>query len=208
MTEDEMFGWHHRLDGHEFEQAPGVGDGQGSPACCSPWSCKESDTTEQLKNIKADPKNILTVSLCAGNSPSPPPSLSSQATALHPSLPRSVPQGPDSLDSIPQAPWLSESAMVGTSWKLDHGKREVSVLLPCSLSVSAHFSGSDLILLPTTAAPLSQLLFLQAPEHRSALFSFLSKAGNSSTPLSAFGCLRFSQPFPCLYECFHPRAFI
>ena len=47
-TEDEMVGWHHRLNGHEFEQAPGVGDGQGSLACCSPWTCKESDTTEQL----------------------------------------------------------------------------------------------------------------------------------------------------------------
>ena len=37
---------HHRLDGHEFEQAPGVGDGQGSLACCSPWDCKESDMIE------------------------------------------------------------------------------------------------------------------------------------------------------------------
>jgi len=48
MTEDEMDGWHHWLDGREFEQAPGVGDGQGSMECCSPWGCKESDTTEQL----------------------------------------------------------------------------------------------------------------------------------------------------------------
>ena len=47
-TEDEMVGWHHRLDEHEFEQAQGVGDGQGSPACCSPWDWKESDTTERL----------------------------------------------------------------------------------------------------------------------------------------------------------------
>ena len=47
-TEDEMDGWHHRLNGHEFEQAPGAGDGQGSLACCTPWGCKESDTTEQL----------------------------------------------------------------------------------------------------------------------------------------------------------------
>ena len=46
MTEDEMVGWHHRLDGHEFEQARGVGDGQGSLACCSPWGRKESDVTE------------------------------------------------------------------------------------------------------------------------------------------------------------------
>ena len=47
-TEDEMVGWHHWLDGHEFEQAPGVGDGQGGLACCSPWGHKESDMTEQL----------------------------------------------------------------------------------------------------------------------------------------------------------------
>ena len=44
--EDEMVGWHHRLDGHEFEQALGVGDGQVSLACCSPWHLKESDLTE------------------------------------------------------------------------------------------------------------------------------------------------------------------
>ena len=42
-TENEMVGWHYWLDGHEFEQVPGVGDGQGSLACCSPWGCKESD---------------------------------------------------------------------------------------------------------------------------------------------------------------------
>ena len=48
MTEDKKVGWHHWLDGHEFEQAPGVGDGQGSLACCSSRGCKESDMTEQL----------------------------------------------------------------------------------------------------------------------------------------------------------------
>ena len=47
-TEDEMVGWHHRLDGHEFEQAPGIGDGQGGLACCSPRCRKELDMTEQL----------------------------------------------------------------------------------------------------------------------------------------------------------------
>ena len=46
MTEDEMAGWHHRLNGHKFEQTLGVDDGQGGLACCSPWDCKESDTTE------------------------------------------------------------------------------------------------------------------------------------------------------------------
>ena len=44
--QDEMFGWHYQLDGHEFEQASRVGDRQGGLACCSPWGCKESDTTE------------------------------------------------------------------------------------------------------------------------------------------------------------------
>ena len=48
MTDNEMVGCHHRLDGQEFEHAPGVGDGQGSPPWCSPWGCKESDTTERL----------------------------------------------------------------------------------------------------------------------------------------------------------------
>ena len=48
MIEDEMVGWHHQLAGHEFEQVPGVGDGQGSLACCSPWDHKELNMTEQL----------------------------------------------------------------------------------------------------------------------------------------------------------------
>ena len=48
MTEDEKVGWNHQLNGHEFEQAPRVGDGQGSLVCCSPWGRKELDTTEQL----------------------------------------------------------------------------------------------------------------------------------------------------------------
>ena len=48
MTEDEMAGWHHWLDGHAFEQAPGVGDGQGSLACCSPWGHRESEHTHSM----------------------------------------------------------------------------------------------------------------------------------------------------------------
>ena len=48
MTEGEMVGWHHCLDGHEFEQALRTGDGQGRLACCSLGGCKESDTTERL----------------------------------------------------------------------------------------------------------------------------------------------------------------
>ena len=46
--QDEMVGWHHQLNGYEFEQALGIGDGQGSLVCCSSWSLKESDMTEQL----------------------------------------------------------------------------------------------------------------------------------------------------------------
>ena len=48
VTEDKMVGWHHQLNGHEFKQAPGAGDGQGSLVCCTPWGHKESDMTEQL----------------------------------------------------------------------------------------------------------------------------------------------------------------
>ena len=53
-TEDEMAGWHHPLDGHEFEWTLGVGDGQGGLVCCSPWGCKESDTTERLNWIEVN----------------------------------------------------------------------------------------------------------------------------------------------------------
>ena len=48
MTEDEMVEWHHQLDGHEFEQVPIIGDGQGGLTSCSPWGRKESDMTERL----------------------------------------------------------------------------------------------------------------------------------------------------------------
>ena len=48
MAEDEMVGQHHRLNEHKFEQALGVGDGQGSLACCGPWGCKELDITRRL----------------------------------------------------------------------------------------------------------------------------------------------------------------
>ena len=53
MTEDEMAGWHHQLEGHEFGWTPGVGDGQGGLACCDSWGHKESDTTEQLNWTEA-----------------------------------------------------------------------------------------------------------------------------------------------------------
>ena len=54
-----MVGWHHQLDGQEFEQAPGVGDGQGGLACRSPWGRKESDTTEQLNTEREKMKHNI-----------------------------------------------------------------------------------------------------------------------------------------------------
>ena len=57
MTEDEMVGWHHQLDGHEFEQAPGDAEGQGSLMCYSPWGLKEWDTIEGL-NSKLYPQPV------------------------------------------------------------------------------------------------------------------------------------------------------
>ena len=59
-AKDAMDGWHHQLNGHEFEQTPWDSKGQGSLACCSPWGCKESDTTERLSNIlSSDAKHII-----------------------------------------------------------------------------------------------------------------------------------------------------
>ena len=55
-TEDEMAGWHHQLDGHEFGWTPGVGDGQGGLVCSDSWGCKESDTTEQLNQSSCQGK--------------------------------------------------------------------------------------------------------------------------------------------------------
>ena len=52
MTEDEMVGWHHQLNGHESEYTPGVDDGQGGLVCCSLWGCKESDMTERLNRTE------------------------------------------------------------------------------------------------------------------------------------------------------------
>ena len=54
MTEEEMVGWHHLLNGHDFEQAPGDGEGQGSLACCSSWCCKDRDMTEQVNSNSAN----------------------------------------------------------------------------------------------------------------------------------------------------------
>ena len=61
MSEDEMVEWHHRLNGHEFEQALGDGEGQGSLACGSPWGRKESDTTERLTDPTSANKAGLVV---------------------------------------------------------------------------------------------------------------------------------------------------
>ena len=70
MTEDERVRWHHRLDGHESEQAPGNGEGQGGPACCGPWGRKEPDTSEQQQHsvIKRHPV-CLTGTVCVTDHP-------------------------------------------------------------------------------------------------------------------------------------------
>ena len=62
MTEDEMVGWHHQLNGHEFENALGDSEGQGSLECCSPWGHKELDTSEQLNttNMVGPQKHSVT----------------------------------------------------------------------------------------------------------------------------------------------------
>ena len=65
-TEDEMVGWHHWLDGPEFEEARGVGDGQGSLVCCSPWGRKESDMTERLNWTDTHPEPFTSHRVCLG----------------------------------------------------------------------------------------------------------------------------------------------
>ena len=62
-TENEMVGWHHQINVHEFEQTPGNGEGQGSLACYSPWGLKESDATYRLNNNRGVPKMNNTVYL-------------------------------------------------------------------------------------------------------------------------------------------------
>ena len=68
MTENEIVGWHHRRNGCKFEQAPGVGDEQGSLACCSPWGHKESDMTERLNWLTewnlAQPEKYMEIHTC------------------------------------------------------------------------------------------------------------------------------------------------
>ena len=69
MTEDEMVGWHHWLDGYEFEQPLGAGDRQGSLVCCSPWGCKELDTTERLNWTDSFLTGLQTCLLCIYSCP-------------------------------------------------------------------------------------------------------------------------------------------
>ena len=63
MTEDEMVGWHHWFNGHESEGAPGDGERHGSLACCNPWGCKKSDTTEKLNSNNIVPLEWIRVEL-------------------------------------------------------------------------------------------------------------------------------------------------
>ena len=63
MTEDQLVGWHHQLNGHEFEQTLGVGDGQRGLACCSPWGRKQLDMTERLNIRKSETNTTLLTTL-------------------------------------------------------------------------------------------------------------------------------------------------
>ena len=68
VAEDEMVGWHHQLNGHEFEQVPGDGGRQGSLACCSPWGLKVWDTTERLNSQNKDSgPHLLAAPVCFGS---------------------------------------------------------------------------------------------------------------------------------------------
>ena len=60
MLENAVVGWHHQLNGHEFEQAPGDGEGQGNPTCCSPWGRRESERTEELNSKNNKDNDYLT----------------------------------------------------------------------------------------------------------------------------------------------------
>ena len=111
-TEDEMVGWHHQLNGHKFEQALGVGDGQGSLAYCSPWGCKDSDRTEWLNwtggsGVKNLPTNAGVQSLvqedptnCRATQPCWPQLLSLRSRAQEPQL-----LSPHAAAPEAQCPW-------------------------------------------------------------------------------------------------------
>ena len=81
-TVGEMVGWHHQLNEHEFEQAPGVGEEQGCLACCSPWGHKESDRTEQLSNNQNAWDLVCALPRVESISPSPVELLHSNSTGL------------------------------------------------------------------------------------------------------------------------------
>ena len=87
MIEDEMVGWHLRLNGHEFEQAPGVGDGQGGLACCSPWGHKALEMTEQLNSNNSSSSSIQ---ILAGAGSLPRPERSEEAGSDRGGKPREV----------------------------------------------------------------------------------------------------------------------
>ena len=95
-----MVGWHHQLDGYEFEQAPGVGDGQESLEYCSPWSCKESDMTEPLNNSNRFPMEAQAFSFLTSSQDCPgglvgktPPAIEGDRSSI-PDLGRShMPRG-------------------------------------------------------------------------------------------------------------------
>ena len=113
MTESEIVGWHHRLNGHDFEQTLGVGDGQRSLACCSPWGHKELDTNERLNNdIAVLTSNLSSLEMCTSH------------ISLFPPLPLFSP------DVSAMAPWFCQ--LLHTFLSLQVGATPEACLSPVS----------------------------------------------------------------------------
>ena len=128
-----MAGWHHRLDGHESEQASGVGDGQGGLVCCSPWGCEELDTTERV-NQTMEKYSIFGKHL---NEFSHSEHASPDSELGHPSVPEAPPGPPSNeysgLISF-RRDWLDLLAVHGTLKSLlQHHNLKASILWPSAL---------------------------------------------------------------------------
>ena len=101
MTEDEIVGWYHQLNGYEFEQVLGDGERQGSLACCSPWVHKESDMTERLKNNNINQQ---------GHAQNPPSQASTVRELIKSGYTNWIYKGRGARDQIAQICWIIEKA--------------------------------------------------------------------------------------------------
>ena len=121
-TENEMVGWHHRLNGREFEWAPGVGDGQGSLVCCSPWGHKESDRTEWMNDNKLESRQQRRICTKSGDSKSAMSLFISTAHMLL-TLERNILEV-DSQNLRRYADNMLQGPIWGQFWVLDERSRE------------------------------------------------------------------------------------